>query len=315
MTFATSDMNLLKSLSCFDDVVDISPISAGLSHSCFKVITPLQSYFAKRLHLKTAQQELFCSVHTAQFGLSPNIIYHDNDWLVTEFIDGITLDKARLCTNDKLPIALSLMAKLHMLPPQSNTQTLNSINTTTLAKNLFTNCESLELFQRSTLKNINQILSLTIDKQQGHSVAPNVLCHGDINYSNIMLVPESGKSNRSDVLLDDRSWLLDFECAQLAPVEFDIAMFIAVNNIPFDLVDEVVAHYLEQSPEFIPNYRLLDNYILYSFFINALWYFTSNINLNSKTQLKQLVIEQCSAFDNYSAQQGIVLPSLMAILS
>lgn len=315
MTVSTDDIISLKSLPCFNDIIDISPITAGLSHSCFKVITSRHSFFAKKLCRKTAKIELDSSANTAQVGLSPTIIYHNTDWLVTEFINGTTLDKVNMCINDKFSVALALMTKLHTLSPQVNTHNLNPLNTLTLTKSLFSHCESLDLAQRATLENIGHMLTITLQREQKRSGSPDVLCHGDINYSNIMIEYKGPKSNKADTFLYGRSWLLDFECAQLAPVEFDLAMFIAVNNISFELKDQVIVNYVKQLPEFIPNYRLLDTYILYSFFINALWYFTHGININTKAQFKPLVIEQCSAFDNFAAKQGTLFPSLMATLT
>jgi thiamine kinase-like enzyme len=71
----------------------------------------------------------------------------------------------------------------------------------------------------------------------------------------------------------NRAWLIDFECAQLAPAEFDLAMFIAVNNIGKQDITDLVAQYQTLVPTYKPNSSLLQHYLLYSFFYQWLMVF------------------------------------------
>jgi len=117
MSLTYSELNTLQSLPCFAEIVDISMLVDGMSHTCSKVTTASQVYFVKRLNKETAREEVVSCRYAADHGLSPKVIYYDNTWLVTEYVDSVTVDKAELSTDKCINTSLTLMAKLHQLSP------------------------------------------------------------------------------------------------------------------------------------------------------------------------------------------------------
>ena len=311
-------INSLKSLPCFDKIKGISLLANGLSQTSLKVTTTTQLFFAKKLNQDTANTEVSCALLCARSGtklasgqeskqhLSPPVIYHDRQWLVTEFINGTALADSDLKNNIKISTALTLMAKLHQLPTAVAMQPINQLNTTLSVKRLLTNPAPFISKHSYFLDKVTKSLSASITSLIIAAKSPSVLCHGDINFTNILLDK------------DQKSWLIDFECAHLAPVEFDLAMFIAVNNIADCKIAEIVNDYDKLVAHLVPRYRpngkLLNHYILYSFYINGLWYFDNINELAGYNLMYTLGIEQWSAFDRFANEHSIAVPKLMSII-
>lgn len=303
MSLTSSELNALKSLSCFEEVLEISMLVDGMSHTCSKVTTSSQSYFVKKLNNETAEEEVAASRIAAEHGLSPKVIYYDETWLVTEYIDSITVDKAEFSTDECITTSLTLMAKLHQLLPQLKTEAIPNLDALKSVQRLFTNPSAIPAQHSLILADITDTLTLKVNTEQRRLNVANVLCHGDVNYSNILFDKTQ------------QPWLIDFECSHLAPVEFDLSMFIAVNNIPSHLVDDIVTCYTGLVPNYRPNQTLITYYLLYSFFINGLWYLDNTNDSKVNNHLRSLAIEQWSAFDSFVVKHHLDIPKLMPLIS
>ena len=306
-------INSLKSLPCFTEIKAISLLANGLSQTSLKVTTTAQVFFAKKLNEETASTEISCALlcarvnssRTSELGrkkkLSPQVIYLDQQWLVTEFINGITLSDSDVKNDIKISTALTLMAKLHQLPTAVAMQSINQLNTTLSVKRLLTNPAPFIAKHSYFLDKVTKSLSTTITSLIIADKTPSVLCHGDINFTNILLDEKQ------------RSWLIDFECAHVAPVEFDLAMFISINNIADCKIAGVVNDYGKLVASYQPNKQLLNYFILYSFYINGLWYFDNLNDLPTDKQLHALAIEQWSAFDCFAKNHSIAITKIMPL--
>jgi thiamine kinase-like enzyme len=299
-------LDSLKQLPCFDRIVSISVLTEGLSHTCVKVTTASQSYFAKQLNSETAEAEvitsLACTAVSTTQQLSPKVIYHDDNWLITHYVEGMTLTNSTLNNSDKVNVAIELMAKLHRLNQQYNLKELPTLDTQRSVACLLTQPVAFLAQQRELLTNVTELLTKKINAQISLSDATTVLCHGDVNFTNI-LIDET-----------QMPWLIDFECAHLAHVEFDLAMFIAVNNISTNEIDIVVNCYKNLDHSYQPNAELLTYYILYSFFINGLWYFDNIKDGSDDGEMHRLAVVQWQSFDRFAKIQQIDMPELMAII-
>jgi len=295
MTINPDVIDSLKSLSCFTEIREVSLLTGGLSQTCVKVITSTQLFFAKKLNNETADGEVNAAITAAEQGISPNVIYHDRHWLVTEFVNGMTLARAELNVDAKISIALKLMARCHHLSISKHEQSIPSLDTRQSVNALLVNPASFLPLQRDILDKLTSTLTDTIDSLICKTESLSVLCHGDVNFTNILL----GKNQRS--------WLIDFECAHRAPVEFDLAMLIAVNDLPVDNQKKIVDEYTTLVPRECINLALLDHYILYSFYINGLWYLDNGLRSHAVTQW--------SAFDKFVSKQSLNLEKLMTLIS
>jgi len=285
----------LKSLPCFTEIQDLSLLTDGFSHTCFKVITATNVFFVKKLNTATADGEANASLACAEQGISPHIVYLDKQWLITEFIDGSSLADAKINVDSKTVIALKLLASCNKLVASEYYRAIPLLDTSQSVNALLINptlvlAPHLDVLDKLTHSLTDSIKSLICKTQ-----ALNVLCHGDVNFTNVIL----GK--------DQRSWLIDFECAHKAPVEFDLAMFIAVNDIPINQLKNVIYSYTTLVPSISINLDLLHHYLLYSFYINGLWYLDNN--------LQSLAISQWSAFDNFACQQSFNHTKLTALIT
>jgi thiamine kinase-like enzyme len=312
MTLNQSDLNSLKSLPCFSTIVEVRLLTDGMSHTCVEVTTAEQVFLAKKLNNDTSNTEVFSALTCSIRGLSPAVVYHDTEWLVTVFITGTTLAKSDFKNSDQITTALTLMAKLHQLVPPQNEQSFPTLDTTKSVNRLFTNDTSFNEHQRLNLISLTETLTNDINAQIALCDVPNVVCHGDLNFTNILL--ESTITNKDGINNRQKPWLIDFECTHLAPVEFDLAMFTAVNNIPPNQLSKIVSVYSTLAPSYRVDYKLLTYYVLYSYFINGLWYLDNINDPKSDCDFRTLAIEQWSAFDSYAIKQAVDFPKLLPII-
>jgi len=316
MTLNQLDANILKALPCFSTIAAFELLADGMSHTCVKVTTTEQVFLAKKLNSTTARTETFTTLTCAKQDLSPKVIYHDEQWLVTEFISGTTLAKAELKRSEQISIAVTLMTKLHHLPTPQNSRSIPTLDTTKSIEPLIPNPASSNAYKRLTLVKLTKLLTNEINVQIASLKASNVVCHGDINFSNILLGSiNDAYGSSANLARKEVPWLIDFECAHLAPIEYDLAMFIAVNNISFDDIDKVVKIYTSLAPSHQLDNKLLTYYMLYSYFLNGLWYLNIINKLDTDCQMLSLAIEQWSAFDEFAIKQSLNLPKLIPLIS
>jgi thiamine kinase-like enzyme len=248
----------LSSLPCFTQVNLIETITTGLSSLCYRVHADNTIFFAKQV----TENESIVSLLSAKSNISPTVIYHDQHWLISQFIEGDNLSLEQHPLNEKISIAMKLMSQCHKL----STKTIMldpslSLHPKMLVYNLIDEIYlstkqliAIPALQESTLIGIaNHIFTLI------PPMTNKVCCHGDINFSNILLSAEK------------RAYLIDYECACIAPAEYDLAMFIAVNNLEKEHILPSVQQYTAHALVNI-NLPLLKHYLTYCYFLNGLWY-------------------------------------------
>lgn len=238
----------LSALPCFTQVEKILIIASGLSQSCFKVYADNKVYFAKTI---TDNTEVSVTECAAKYGLSPTVIYHDKNWLICNFIDAYNLAQSALVTKEKIQYAMMLMVQCHQLNSKPAELAVKEIINSLVNKSHYSILQQTALLQFAEL-----ILPLLNNSKN------NVCCHGDLNFSNVLM-------NQAKNV-----WLVDYECACTAPIEYDLAMFIAVNNLDSDEITIIIEQYEMQSSVNVDP-LLLNHYLLFCYFINGLWYFNT----------------------------------------
>ncbi len=244
----------LTSLACFNHIETIVPIVAGLSSQCYQVYADNKQFFAKQI---TTTNESAISIYAASQNISPKVIYHDQHWLITQFVDGENLVAlSQLTLDEKIIIAIKLMAQCHQI-----VEIPIELAPKTISHELINNTHFSNLQQTELLQIANQLTSLLKRSEN------LVCCHGDLNFSNILITQTKN------------AYLVDFECTCTAAAEYDLAMFIAVNNLPKDKITTVVEHYKKHTLVTI-DLPLLNHYLLFCYFINGLWYMQANHKKN-----------------------------------
>jgi len=236
----------LSALPCFTQVENISIIATGLSQHCFKVDADNKVYFAKTISDNT---EVSVTVCASQLGLSPNVIYHGKHWLICNFVDADNLALSTLNIDEKINHAIQLMVQCHQL----NVKPVE-LSTKETIKSLLNN----SYYPKSEIEALSQLAELILEPFVISRYG--VCCHGDLNFSNVLINQEQS------------TWLVDYECACTAPIEYDLAMFIAVNSLEGNDRTRAIEQYERQSSVNV-DLQLLNHYLLFCYFINTLWYF------------------------------------------
>lgn len=263
--------NALGTLPCFTQVESISKITSGLSQHCFKVHADNKIYFAKTIN-DTA--EVSVAACASESGLSPNVIYHDQHWLITNYIDADNLALSTLSADDKVKYALKLMVQCHQL-----NVTPAELSAKGIIKSLLNNQHYPILQKKAFLTFADMICAPLNNSENG------VCCHGDLNFSNVLL-------NQAQ-----NTWLVDYECACIAPIEYDLAMFIAVNSLDNNDRTRIIEQYEIQSPVSVDP-KLLNHCLLFCHFINTLWYFNAyheKALVEETSEDKQILLKHAEA--------------------
>lgn len=263
----------IKALPCFTDRdCKIEQLTEGESHQCFKVTinknTIEKSVFVKSFagHQQTAKAEISSHIIAAKMAVAPAIIYHSASWLVTEFITGDSLasfykqQKGNL-VNNKVTVAMHLMVKTHQLTPPENHPVL------AIEKLLYHQASNIKLSQSQHVALQKIISEITPPQTKLNHL---VLCHGDVNYENIRL---STLFNSENPL--EHAWLVDFECSSLAEAEYDLAMFIAINEFSVNDINTLIQDY-QQFTNATINEEKVRAYLACCYLINGLWYFEAS---------------------------------------
>lgn len=297
MSVLLSDQQSIEALPCFSGKCVITPLTTGLSHRCYKVKNLAKCYFVKRLNEGTANTEInalsFLQT-TSNPKLTVEIICYKNQWLVTDFIEEPAfLNKSK---NDKIDTCLALMTKLHGISLDNPNKILEfplpKLTVEGTAKELILKIQTLDDNTLSTLNAYACKLAELINTKHNAGAVTPVLCHGDINFGNILT------SQKSDV----DSYLIDFECALIGPIEYDIAMFIAVNILGHEVLPTIIGKYHTLNNHHNADVKLVECLLLYCHFINGLWYLNSSINSNDFQKVYQLAEQQWHQHDQLLAK-------------
>ena len=260
-------VNELCLLPCFAQQIiqNVTSLETGLSQPCFRVHTNKHDYFAK--YLANSGAELVANKLAAEFGIAPKLIYGAGQWLITDFITGELLVDCHLSEDEKLATTLALLAQCHRLTKSSINRQIgqqsSSHNNALTIPYLAIEDTLAQLFQallpqqplstneQLLLSQLNRLMAIAKPVLQelaqtrtevGHS--NEVFCHGDANFTNVIKLANATKAD------DELQYqLIDFECACIAPIEYDIAMLMAVNEIESNKIAQVIALYSQHNAQ------------------------------------------------------------------
>lgn len=285
-------LKTLSALPCFTQVTKVTTIRGGLSHDCFKVEADNVYYFAKSITGTQLKNEVLLTQISSTEKLSPNIYYTNEQWIISDYIEGGTLAKSDIPLSEKISMGIALMTKFHHLSithaERINTQSVSILKITETIDDL-NHPNNLPIFF-ALVKAIGYEIEAVIEKGLDDITESNTCCHSDMNFSNILINDKR------------KTWLIDFEHACYAPAEFDLAMFIAINTIATNNLDCIINLYEQQSNRVI-NKRVLHYFLLFSYLINGLWYFNNTVgdtfscNARESDLMHKLATEQWQAFD------------------
>ncbi|MFT5814204.1 MAG: thiamine kinase-like enzyme [Psychroserpens sp.] len=329
-------LHRLRYLPCFakHTVNNISVIEAGLSQASFHVECEGKSYFAKYLVDNSIEPQV--SQLAAAHGFSPKVFYAEQPWLITEFIAGQGLEKSKQLEDEKLLITMSLLIQCHAISicdedikGQTVSLAIPTLDIPTIISQLLQQLQ-LSKAQVQALKSLIYLFQQNLIK--AHSNVDNtklVLCHGDANFSNVITTNISHLTG-ADKGIKIGYQLVDFECARIAPPEYDLAMLMAVNDIDFSKAAMINTLYQQMNKSLNKTANIVDNvnehtnktfettnnplflvtcYYDFSFLINALWYF-ERYQRQQLVKYKILAIKQLMSLAIRHPQANIVLDEM-----
>jgi len=276
----------LSLLPCFNHIERIDPIHLGFSHTCFKVFADNKVYFAKVILKHSIETKVLSALITSNNNISPIVIFKSEQWLIMPYISAENLLVNNQSLDSKIELSMELITKFHPLDIK-----LEPLKPFIIIDEL-TSKKNYSAEQQKYFLQIKALLKESLLFGANKSDVNIVSCHGDLNFSN--------------VLFDSRTkqkWLIDFECSCFAPIEYDLAMFIAINNLNVNMIPMVINHYQKHHATAVIDQKLIKHYLLFCYFINGLWFF-NNAELKSPTeknkakQLSLLAKKQWQALDN-----------------
>jgi len=253
------DRAVIAKFSCFEDnpVVAIERLEAGLSQECYRVQTKKGEFLAKHFRNNQAfKKELAVTKRKSSERIIPELNAFRENWLISEFLQGSMLSELAISFEEKLDIALPLIKRFYSLSHniEKHTELFGQIDLAHLIKQM---AVALSNDLDKTLL-IEQVLN-KFESENHLSGYENVLCHGDLNFNNIMY-HHSVKDWR----------LFDFESCHLSHIEYDIAMLLAVNEYPITNLDQIRDNLLIPFPQL--SLQLVTRYYSVCLLVNALWY-------------------------------------------
>ena len=291
-----SVMQSLQTLSFFKQhlIVAVEEITSGLSQRSFKVSCDNhQCFYAKYFNddnSEYAQIEKEVLQNSTSTEITMPLLYSDQQWIITPFIQANDLSEIELPITNKLYIALDLMLTFQQIKIQSvNIKPISFI-------------AHGDFYVRSLALNEQQQHILRSLLSDDESIKPEsvVLCHGDLNFTNMLY-----DLRLNDNLSQPNANIIDFECCCYAEVEYEIAMLIAVNNLfnyaPIETIITDIKDYLHNKNMIISANKVM-RYLFKSLLLNALWYLC-RFHKTNDTKWEFLAQQQFQQADVFTKNQ------------
>ncbi|MBL9122776.1 MAG: phosphotransferase family protein [Planctomycetaceae bacterium] len=222
----------VKRLAFWDGAeVDAVPLEGGITNRNYLVTVDGRRYVVRQCaagaHLGIDRRnERACHRAAAQLGVSPDLVHHEQEFLVTDFVPGKTLEQADLHDPDCLDRAARTLARLHATesPPAEEI----------LAFSAFAALRSyIATANRQGAWLPDDIAAILADADELEAgLAPHrpVLCHNDLLPANLI---DTG----------ERVWIVDWELAGAGHPMFDLGGLASNAELPDLLVDVLLRSY------------------------------------------------------------------------
>jgi len=264
------DRTVIAKFACFKDnpVVAIERLNAGLSQECYRVQTTKDEFLAKRFKsVASYEKELAITKQKVLTQVIPQLNAYRENWLISEYLQGSMLSEVEMSFEDKLRVVLPLAKKFYSIA--SNIETSSPLFKDICLPDLIKDMASALGNDVNREQLINDVLQAYQSDSDKSGYEP-VLCHGDLNFNNIMYHHS----------LDD--WrLFDFESCHYSTVEYDLAMLLAVNEYPITKFDSLLNIFIKHFPKV--SLGLVTRNYLMCLLINALWYESESIKGRDRT--------------------------------
>jgi thiamine kinase-like enzyme len=231
-------IDLVSSLSCFQNPTDIIPINGGITNVNVCVTNNNKKYVVRigqdiPEHGVMRWNELALSKAAQSLGVSPAVVHYEPGILVLEFIDSQTFEEADVCKSKNLMRITSLVAKTHREIGQYLNTPILTFWPFQVNQSYMSRLESDGSPHMSKLADLKRQLELL---QDAIGQVDLVIGHNDLLAANI---------------LDDGTqlWLIDWEYGGFNTPLFDLAGLAGNNGLSVSQEQKMLEQYFDKSWE------------------------------------------------------------------
>ena len=228
----------IASLPCWQNRVEIEPLSGGMTNLNFKVTDGDQQYVVRfgeddPIHLISRRNEIASCQAAYAVGVSPELVYHEAGILVVRFVEGRVFGEADVRDDHNLERIIELLKIFHSEIPKQFNQVAVMFWVFQVLRhyhNLLVQGKSVHAARLSELADINRQLELAVGP------IDVVFGHNDLLPANFI---DDG----------DRIWLIDFDYAGFNSPLFDLSNLASNNELGETQERAMLEQYFERSPD------------------------------------------------------------------
>jgi thiamine kinase-like enzyme len=231
-------VDLVSSLSCFQNPTDIIPINGGITNVNVGVTNNNKKYVVRigkdiPEHGVMRWNELALSKAAQSLGVSPAVVHYEPGILVLEFIDSQTFEEADVRKSKNLMRIISLVAKTHRGIGQYLNTPILTFWPFQVNQSYMSRLETDGSTHMSKLANLKYQLELL---QDATGQVDLVIGHNDLLAANIL---DDG----------DQLWLIDWEYGGFNTPLFDLAGLAGNNGLSILQEQQMLEQYFDRSWE------------------------------------------------------------------
>ena len=231
-------IDLVSSLSCFQNPTDIIPINGGITNVNVGVTNNNKKYVVRigkdiPEHGVMRWNELALSKAAQSLGVSPAVVHYEPGILVLEFIDSQTFEEADVRKSKNLMRITSLVAKTHREIGQYLNTPILTFWPFQVNQSYMLRLESDGSPNMSKLADLKRQLELL---QDATGQVDLVIGHNDLLAANIL---DDG----------DQLWLIDWEYGGFNTPLFDLAGLAGNNGLSILQEQQMLEQYFDRSWE------------------------------------------------------------------
>ena len=231
-------VDLVSSLSCFQNPTDIIPINGGITNVNVGVTNNNKKYVVRigkdiPEHGVMRWNELALSKAAQSLGVSPAVVHYEPGILVLEFIDSQTFEEADVRKSKNLMRIISLVGKTHREIGQYLNTPILTFWPFQVNQSYMSRLESDGSPHMSKLADLKRQLELL---QDATGQVDLVIGHNDLLAANIL---DDG----------DQLWLIDWEYGGFNTPLFDLAGLAGNNGLSILQEQQMLEQYFDRSWE------------------------------------------------------------------
>ena len=229
-------VDLVSSLSCFQNPTDITPINGGITNVNVGVTNNNKKYVVRigkdiPEHGVMRWNELALSKAAQSLGVSPAVVHYEPGILVLEFIEAQTFEEADVRKSQNLLRIISLVAKTHRGIGQHLNTPILTFWPFQVNQSYMSRLESNGSPHMSKLADLKRQLELL---QDAIGQVDLVIGHNDLLAANIL---DDG----------DQLWLIDWEYGGFNTPLFDLAGLAGNNGLSILQEQQMLEQYFDRS--------------------------------------------------------------------